>query len=291
MIIIQLLRLLLLLLLCLFCPIISEQDEHKKQLIEYDDFTWKFVPRAQFEQYLAEPSNDQNVLRYVGGVDISFGKDDATDAISSLVVLQYPDLQVVYKSFKRVTMTLPYIAGFLAFREVEHLLVLIDELRNDPVNSKFFPQVILVDGNGVLHQRGFGLASHMGVLANVPAIGVAKKLLFVDGITKETVAELTAKELKKAGDVALLRGNSGKVHGAIIKSTDDAKHPVFVSQGHKISAETTAAIVRDMCEFRIPEPTRQADLLSREQVRIQIDKSQQQEQKKISGSNKQKSKK
>ncbi len=75
----------------------------------------------------------------------------------------------------------PYIPGFLAFREVPHLLHLIDRLRN--TKPEFLPQVILVDGNGIFHQNGFGLASHLGVLANIPTIGCGKTVFFVDGIS------------------------------------------------------------------------------------------------------------
>ncbi len=74
----------------------------------------------------------------------------------------------------------PYIPGFLAFREVPHLLSCFRELREG-----FWPQVILVDGNGVLHPRGFGLASHLGVLLDLPTIGVGKNLLCVDGLERK----------------------------------------------------------------------------------------------------------
>jgi len=69
----------------------------------------------------------------------------------------------------------------LAFREVPHLLHLIDRLRN--TKPEFLPQVILVDGNGIFHQNGFGLASHLGVLANIPTIGCGKTVFYVDGIS------------------------------------------------------------------------------------------------------------
>lgn len=78
-------------------------------------------------------------------------------------------------------MSEPYIPGFLAFREVPHLLACFREL-----GEEFRPQVVLVDGNGVLHPRGFGLASHLGVLLDLPTIGVGKNLLCVDGLDRKS---------------------------------------------------------------------------------------------------------
>lgn len=86
----------------------------------------------------------------------------------------------MYKDYEFVHLDLPYIPGFLAFREAPHLLKLIEKLKK--TKSQFIPQVILVDGNGILHQNGFGLASHLGVLANIPTIGCGKTVFYVDGI-------------------------------------------------------------------------------------------------------------
>ena len=91
-----------------------------------------------------------------------------------------PPPQVVHTSSVVCHMQEPYIPGFLAFREVPHLLSCFRELQEG-----FWPQVILVDGNGVLHPRGFGLASHLGVLLDLPTIGVAKNLLCVDRLERK----------------------------------------------------------------------------------------------------------
>uniref|UniRef100_A0A8C5Z4V2 Endonuclease V n=1 Tax=Marmota marmota marmota TaxID=9994 RepID=A0A8C5Z4V2_MARMA len=79
-----------------------------------------------------------------------------------------------------VSLTAPYMAGFLAFREVPFLVDLVQQLQEK--EPGLMPQVLLVDGNGVLHHRGFGVACHLGVLTELPCIGVAKKLLQVDGL-------------------------------------------------------------------------------------------------------------
>ena len=116
-----------------------------------------------------------------------------------------------------VKLTLPYISTFLAFREVPFLTQLIDDLRNS--KPDIFPQIILVDGNGFLHPRGFGLACHLGVLTGVPTIGIGKTFLMLDGITINDVKALE-KTLSKAGDVAELKGESGTVWGAVQLKND-----------------------------------------------------------------------
>jgi len=232
----------------------QEQETLKTQLITFDDFDW---------------SMQDNSLKYIGGVDISFNPENregnVNDAVASLVVCSYPDLKVVYEAFHRVNMNLPYIPGYLGFREVPHLVNLVSEYRTKRPNQPL--DVILIDGNGVLHPRGFGLASHLGVLTGVPTVGVAKNLLYMDGLTREKIKEWTTEHLKQRGDAFELCGDSGVVHGAILKGADTAVKPVYVSIGHKISLKTSIDVARFCCKFRIPEPVRQADLRSRDAIR------------------------
>jgi len=121
----------------------------------------------------------------------------------------------------------------------------------------------MVDGNGILHYRGFGLACHLGVLTGIPTIGVAKKLLCVDGLKESTVYELCDSKLRKAGQHVELIGAHHGVLGAAVKGSEETNDPIFVSSGHKICLETSLEIVKRCCIYRIPEPTRQADLKSR----------------------------
>jgi endonuclease V len=130
------------------------------------------------------------------------------------------------------------------------------------------PELLLVDGNGILHTRNFGCASHIGVVFDIPTIGVGKTVFYIDGIKKETVKELSEQNLHKAGDLVELRGNSGKVWGVALRSTDESMNPVIVSQGHRVSLQTAIdATLACIDKFRIPEPIRQADLRSRQLVK------------------------
>lgn len=233
----------------------SEQLELKKQLILEDSFNWSLEEKQGKER-----------LRLIGGVDISFVNDvNSNQACASLVVLSFPELKVVYEDYQHVELTLPYIPGFLAFREVGFIVDLVKKLQKN--NPELVPQLIMCDGNGILHTRGFGIASHLGVLVDIPTLGVAKTFFSVDGMTERGTKEISDRTLLKGGDYFLLQGKSGTIWGAAIRCLDSAKNPVFISQGHRVSLETCIQVVQKTSLFRIPEPIRQADLRSRQVVK------------------------
>ncbi|XP_030945317.1 endonuclease V-like isoform X2 [Quercus lobata] len=217
---------------------IEAQDDLKRRLVTEDDFSWKLSKEKEEEEEV--------LLRYVGGVDISFSKEDTSVACGTLVVLdiQSQDLQTVYHDHYLVTLTVPYVPGFLAFREV-----------------------LMVDGNGILHPRGFGLACHLGVLADLPTIGIGKNLHHVDGLTYSGVRQLLENKENCTENFITLSGCSGKIWGVAMRSTKGSLKPIFISVGHCVSLDTAITIVKMTCKYRVPEPTRQADIRSREYLR------------------------
>ena len=140
---------------------------------------------------------------------------------------------------------------------------LINELKKN--KPEYIPQVILVDGNGILHTRGFGIASHLGVLVDIPTIGCAKTVfaLFEDGITKDYVENIYYKNLKKFGDSYKLVGYSGEEYGYALRSTDYFDSPLIISLGHKVSNETALEVTKLCCYYKEPEPIRLADKITR----------------------------
>ncbi|XP_066090596.1 endonuclease V isoform X6 [Saccopteryx bilineata] len=194
-------------------------------------------------------------LQRVGGVDVSFVKSDGVRACASLVVLSYPDLEVVYEDCRMVSLTAPYLSGFLAFREVPFLVDAVRQLQEK--EPSLMPQVLLVDGNGLLHHRGFGVACHLGVLTDLPCIGVAKKLLHVDGLENNILHKEKINLLQAGGNSFPLMGGSGVVLGVALKSQNHSTKPLYVSVGHKISLEAAVRLTHSCCRFRIPEPVRQ----------------------------------
>eukprot|EP00002_Diphylleia_rotans_P014645 TRINITY_DN2852_c0_g1_i6.p1 TRINITY_DN2852_c0_g1~~TRINITY_DN2852_c0_g1_i6.p1 ORF type:complete len:198 (-),score=37.71 TRINITY_DN2852_c0_g1_i6:493-1086(-) len=178
------------------------QEQLKTQLIERDVHDWVLSPHAR------------NRIARIGGVDISFVKGSSEDACASLVVLSYPELEVLYQKYEMVKLKEEYIPGFLAFREVEHLQKLCVDLQSE--SPELYPQVIFVDGNGVLHPRGLGLASHLGVLVDTPTIGVGKTFFNMDGLFERDVIMHAKRVLASAGSRFPLVGESGKVHGMVL---------------------------------------------------------------------------
>ncbi|XP_039715871.1 endonuclease V isoform X1 [Pteropus medius] len=204
-------------------------------------------------------------LRRVGGLDVSFVKGDSVSACASLVVLSYPELEVLYEDCRMVSLTAPYVPGFLAFREGPFLVDAVRRLQEKEPHLS--PQVLLVDGNGVLHPRGFGVACHLGVHTDLPSIGVAKKLLQVDGLENNALHKEKIRLLQAGGDAFPLTGGSGAVLGMALRSHDHSTKPLYVSVGHKMSLEAAVRLIRSCCRFRIPEPVRQADIRSRDYIR------------------------
>ena len=230
----------------------KEQDELKSKLITTDIFKFNLEN---------DPNEKDSIeLKYIAGVDISASKHVPNVAVSALVVCD-KDLKIVYEDYKVVKMTEPYVPGFLAFREVNHLVDLVNDLKKNA--PEFLPQVILVDGNGLLHVKGFGLACHLGVLVDIPTIGCSKNVFNVDGISKKKVKELAKKNLIKGGDSVELIGDSGTLWGYAFKSNDEVVNPMIISCGHKISNETALKIVKKSIVHRVPQPIRFSDKVSR----------------------------
>ncbi|KAG2390009.1 uncharacterized protein HKW66_Vig0225860 [Vigna angularis] len=238
------------------------QDILREKLITEDSFSWKLSSEGEPGYKKGEE------LRCVGGVDISFSKDDPSKACGTLVVLDFHTLQVLYQDFSFVTLQVPYVPGFLAFREAPVLQQLLEKMKRS--DNPFYPQLLLVDGNGILHPRGkycFGLACHIGVEANLPTIGIGKNLHHVDGLTHSTVTKLLGAEENSSKEFINLVGCSGRIWGVAMRSTQGSIKPIFISIGHMISLQTAIMIVQKTCKFRVPEPIRQADIRSRDHIR------------------------
>ncbi|XP_016786128.2 endonuclease V isoform X9 [Pan troglodytes] len=232
-----------------------EQARLKAHVVDRDTEAWQRDPAF-------------SGLQRVGGVDVSFVKGDSVRACASLVVLSFPELEVtwedaelevVYEESRMVSLTAPYVSGFLAFREVPFLLELVQQLREK--EPGLMPQVLLVDGNGVLHHRGFGVACHLGVLTDLPCVGVAKKLLQVDGLENNALHKEKIRLLQTRGDSFPLLGDSGTVLGMALRSHDRSTRPLYISVGHRMSLEAAVRLTCCCCRFRIPEPVRQVHLL------------------------------
>ncbi|XP_065181116.1 endonuclease V-like [Sycon ciliatum] len=207
-------------------------------------------------------------LRVVAGIDISFFKDSHVKAVAALALLKFPSLEHLHTLAVDVELTQPYKCGFLGFREVPFMVRLLDLARRD--FPDLVPQVVLVDGNGVLHPKRCGSASHFGVVADCPTIGVAKNLLSVaQDVTEKTFRQEHKDRLARRGDQHPILDDDGRTVGMAYVNSDSGK-PVYISVGHRISLDTAVAVVEACSKHRVPEPVRLADLDSRSVVRDRL---------------------
>ena len=205
-------------------------------------------------------------IMYIGGMDISYDKFDKKIGISGLVVLDYKSLNIVYEDYELVKIEEPYVPGFLAFREVKHLEKLINKLKQN--SPQFLPQVILLDGNGILHPKELGIACHLGVLTDTCTIGCSKSFFCIDGLYRDLVDDMASDYLHKKGDSKELIGDSGRHWGYIFKSSEEEeKDYLVISMGNKITNQTSLKIVKKVCKSKIAEPIRLADLITRRLIK------------------------
>lgn len=191
--------------------------------------------------------NGLSEYKTIAGADVSYskGKNSLSGAI---VVLSFPDMNLIEQATASGEITFPYIPGLLTFREGPILIKTFQRLRKKP-------DLIIFDGQGIAHPRRIGLASHLGLWFDIPSIGCAKTLL--------------TGEFKDPGP---FKGDyewifkDGEKLGAVLRTKDLVK-PLFISPGHRIDLYTSMNIVLKSCiRFRIPEPLRKAHQLSRKMV-------------------------
>jgi len=186
----------------------------------------------------------------VAGVDVSY---KGNQAVAVYCHTAWPSGERVWETHIVMSTRFPYISGYLAFRELPGLLRVIEEAKK----AGHLAEVIVVDGSGLLHPRGVGIASHLGVVLGRPTIGISKKLL-----------------CGECDSQGLLPGESrpifcrGQLLGAVLRSHRGHSHPVYVCPGHGIDVASSIRIVNPLFALhRLPEPIYWADRISRDVAR------------------------
>jgi deoxyribonuclease V len=183
-------------------------------------------------------------LDLVAGVDVAFA-DQGRWSKAAIVIMTYPELKVVETAIAAIPTAFPYYSGFLSFRELPVILAAWQKLQRQP-------DLILCDGQGIAHPRRFGLACHLGVHLNLPTIGIAKSRLIgsYEPVPTEKGAWVTLQHHKET-------------IGIVLRSRTNVK-PLFISVGHKVSlANARQIVLHCLGRYRLPEPTRQADKISK----------------------------
>lgn len=209
--------------------------------------SWRLTPRSAIavQHRLAREvavTPNRASLRFVAGLDAAFSKD-GTNCIAGVVLWDALKHCVIEQHTAVRPVRFPYIPGLLSFREAPALLAALRKLRQ-------IPDVLLCDGQGRAHPRRFGIACHLGVLCDLPAIGCAKSRL-----------------IGSHAEVAVARGShvplldEDETIGEVIRTKEGCR-PVFVSAGHQVSlAQARKLVLATVIRYRLPEPTRLADRL------------------------------
>lgn len=215
---------------------------------------WDLSPReaAELQTKLApqlitdgEPSD----IRLVAASDVAFVdrpyRRRPTLARAAVVLLSYPELELVEQHVIECPTEFPYVPGLLSFREIPALSLAFEQLERRP-------DLLFVDGQGRAHPRRFGIASHLGLLLDVPTIGVAKSRL---------IGEHAEPSPERGASAPLT--HEGETIGAVLRTRDGVK-PLYVSIGHRISLAAAVNWTLRLCtRYRLPEPIRLADRLSK----------------------------
>jgi deoxyribonuclease V len=212
------------------------------------DHPWDVSPKeaAAIQERLSTAvlaKDDLGTVQAVAGVDIGFTEKN-TVTRAAVAVLSFPELELIDQVVVQRPTAFPYVPGLLSFREA---LAALEALAQLSVR----PDLLLCDGQGRAHPRRFGLACHIGLLSDMPAIGVAKSRL---------VGEHEPVDQERGSQQQLV--HDGEVIGLVLRTRTNVK-PLYVSVGHRISLDTAADyVLRCAPRYRLPETTRQAHRLA-----------------------------
>lgn len=210
---------------------------------------WNLTPREAIElqkQFAFEVIREdkfEKPVETVAGIDLGYDLKTGTSR-AVVVVLKFPELELVESAEAIMPVQFPYVPGLLSFRETPVAIKALEKLENAP-------DLILCDGQGIAHPRRFGIACHIGLITNIPSVGVAKSLL----VGKyESLGETR-------GSIAPLIHRKEQV--GVVLRTKDKVLPVYVSIGHLMSLETAVDFVLQCTpKYRLPETTRLADKMA-----------------------------
>lgn len=193
----------------------------------------------------------ESAVHVIAGADVAFDKPNGR-AVGAIVLLAWPSLDVLYRVTIETAVTFPYVPGLLSFREAPVLLEAFERLDTRP-------DLLFIDGHGYAHPRRFGFACHVGLLLDVPAIGIAKSRLIGEQGTvrgpRGSRADLT---------------DGGEVIGSMLRTRQGVRS-VYVSVGHRVGLSTAERWALACARgYRVPEPTRLADRLAGEAKRRMI---------------------
>jgi len=176
-------------------------------------------------------------IKQVAGVDVGF-EEEGKITRAAIAILDFPSLQLNEVVIGRCKTEFPYVPGLLSFRELPAVIKGLEKLEQ-------LPDLLLCDGQGFAHPRRFGLACHLGLITDIPSLGVGKTRLI--GKYQEVP--------NQKGTWQPLMGKEECI-GAVLRTRVNVK-PIYISIGHRICLETAIDFVMQCTtRFKLPETTR-----------------------------------
>jgi deoxyribonuclease V len=203
---------------------------------------WELAPyeaqQVQTELQAAVVTTDAfESIRVIAGVAIAHSRFNDTMTIA-VAALSYPDLNVLDRQVLEYQTKFPFIPDLLSFREVPGIIAALEAL-------SVTPDLIVVDGPGITHPKGLGVASHVGVILDIPTIGCSKS---------SPVGTFIEPEVNAGSESALVW--QSEIVGTVFRSKNRVA-PLFISTGHRVGRETATTLIRKTCQgYRLPEPLR-----------------------------------
>ena len=222
---------------------------HDKQLKQFSQIQEKLTKKIRLEN--AFKIED---IRLVAGIDLAYW--DRNHAVCCIVIVDYLSHVVIETKHCIGEVLMPYIAGYLSFRELPLILKTYDLLEN-------IPDLFMFDGNGYLHQRNMGIATHASFYLNKPTIGIAKNYLKVGDVNY----------IMPINEIGMYTNiiSENKIYGRVLRTNKDVK-PIFVSAGNWIDLDTAMEITLSFVskESRLPKPVRFADIETNKIKKIHV---------------------
>jgi len=216
-------------------------------MIHIDLHEWQvdFRTACKIQNDLAERivlKNGFNQLNMIAGCDVAYSSS-TNRAYAVIGIYDFPSMRKYYEVYSVSEVSYPYISGLFTFREGPPLLKVFEKLKERP-------DVIIFNGQGIAHPRKMGLATHMGILLDIPSIGCTQRSMF----GKNRVPG------NRRGDWCHVRNNKNELIGCCIRTRENVR-PIFISQGHKIDLPTAVDIILNCTtNFKMPEPLRDAHI-------------------------------
>jgi len=228
---------------------------------------WKKIQNEMAKKINEKDRIEVDKIKYILSIYLFICSDDETKGAVSYVITDYKDGlygNTVKSHTIEVENTIPYMTGFLGFREV----IFYKQAYDHACENFCKPDIIVINSFGKFHDRMAGSALHLALDLDMPVIGIGRSVICFDGLSDNLIRKQFKKECKESGDFLYIKGQTGTLYGAAVKTSNESKNPLYVSVGSYISLDTCVEIIVNISKHRFPEPMRKAETLAKNLIYI-----------------------